>query len=243
MPSPQAIAMDVANAIPGCQAQRFALEANTVLTGRVMGWGPSLHRTGLAWACTPATMDEAGIRAGLEPYVAIQRRRIAAAEALGLATDAQPPLDAIGHIVTDRVLLAMAPALRRDLDQALGKTIQSGMSGRDGEYSWLLTRLLDGDACDPRPRLVADHAFGDMVFDGISLLLPHHIPETLVGSLAGRRVAEVVSADDHDASPEAALVRMLRDRAIVSAEHRGGGLTLRFEGDWTPVREMATCAP
>ena len=131
MTMPQVIAMGIANALPGCEAQNFATEGTTVLKGRVMGWGPSLHRIGMAWAVTPASMTSEDVGAALEPYLAVQRRRIETARALGLATDRQPEPGDLSHLLTDALLLGWDKDLRNAVPRQLARLKQMSRPGRE----------------------------------------------------------------------------------------------------------------
>jgi len=243
MSSIQAIAMDVANAIPGCEAQRFALEGNTILSGRVMGWGPSLHRTGMTWACNvPADRTHEGIAAALSRYVETQMRRIGQAGALGLATDRQPATDQVAHIVADRVLLEVKPDIVAEMHRAIGKMISGTVSGTDTRHAWLGTRIGEGTENDPRPRLWADAYYDAIVYDGSSLLVRQAIPDTLAAALPGRRVDEVVSIDGGTGACAAGIVGAIGHRTIHWAKSDPGALTLHFDGDWIPVTEATPCA-
>lgn len=236
MPLPQSLAMDVANAIPGCEAQHFQLEGNTILTGRVMGWGPSLHRTGLTWAFNkPADPTPETIAAALAPYVETQLRRIGQAKALGLAGDRQPDNDHIAHIVSDRVLLETSPTLVRDMQKLAGKMVSNTISGKDTTHVWLALRIAEGPESDPRPRLQVDHTYNSIIYDGTSLFIHQVIPDTLATALPGVRINQVVSIDDGTGERAARIMHAIGHRVIRSAKAEPGALTLHFDGDWVPV--------
>lgn len=236
MPYPQILAMDVANAIPGCEAQHFQLEGNTILTGRVMGWGPSLHRTGLTWAFNkPADPTPETIAAALAPYVETQLRRIGQAKALGLAADRQPDNEDIAHIVSDSVLLETSPTLVRDMQKLIGKMVSNTISGKDTTHVWLALRIAEGVESDPRPRLQIDHFFEEMAYDGDSLFVARAIPDTLAIALTGRTLDEAVSIDGETSPRAARVMRAIGHRVIRSTRAEAGAITLRFDGDWVPV--------
>lgn len=236
MPYPQILAMDVANAIPGCEAQHFQLEGNTILTGRVIGWGPSLHRTGLTWAFNkPADPTPETIAAALAPYVETQMRRIEQARALGLVGDRQPDNDQIAHIVSDSVLLENSPTLVKDMVKMIAKMVSNTISGKDTKHVWLALRIAEGIETDPRPRLQVDHFFEEMAYDGDSLFVARAIPDTLAIALTGRTLDEVVSIDGETSPRAAQVMRAIGHRVIRSTRAEAGAITLRFDGDWVPV--------
>lgn len=244
MRSPQATAIALVATIPGCHADRFQTEGNTVLSGRVIGRGPSLQRTGLAWAAMPASFEEADVEAALAPYVALQMERWNAAVALGLG-DTLATQGGIEHIVVDRCLRL------HDADVI-------GGNGRTGEIARQSTRLnqysrpgldgimtfgsvtfadpglLPGDdvnaAHDLNPRALARSGTDWGGYDGARLFIARTIPETLVIQLPGRRVRDVLDP----AMIEDAL-QPIADRTILDAEQSGGRLVLTTRPDWTPL--------
>ena len=238
MTSPQTIAMDLASSLPGCRSDRFALEGNTVLTGRVMGWGPSLHRTGLAWAATPVRMDADAIAAAFQPYVEVQRRRIALASSLGLDTAEQPDPGLLSHMVTDRLLLAWDADLRAVAPRRLARLNQLSRAGREG---WLGTGdllvadagALDGDdAADPRPRLLYASATHWGEYNGRTVTVFRAMPESLLPAAVGRRLGEVV-----DLGTSEPKLGDLGARTVMAARATDRGVAFDVAPDWVGLKQ------
>lgn len=236
MASPQVIAMAIVNTLPGCEAQRFAIEGNTVFSGRVMGWGPSLHRIGMAWSAVPTTSDETGIAQAFEPYMAVQRRRIALARSLGLDVDRQPAADDLAHLVTDRVLLEWNRDIPKDVPPRLAKLITTSKPGRDtvlqkGNLVIAEANALDGDDdADPRPRLLYKGATAWGEFDGRMVIVEQRIPDSVLPSLEGKRVGELI-----ELSRDETGLAGLAGRIIATAEMTQGSICLRTHPDWVAL--------
>ena len=229
--SPQAIAIEIADALPGCTAERFALEGNTVLTGRVLGHGPSLHRTGMTWAATPATLDRRGIAAAFSRHVKLQERRHAAARRLGFSGNG-PGIERLDHLLVDRMLRhQMGSELFEEVRQVLGKLKTFAFGGKDDRIRHGGVVLRDGDLTGSgsvRPTVVRGTKTAWGFYDGERVSITGEIPASLVGSLAGRKVGDVIDAG----AAEPKLSR-LSDRTILSAEvDEGGLLVLTTEADW-----------
>lgn len=233
MASPQAIAMEIANSLPGCEAQRFALEGNTVLSGRVMGWGPSLHRTGLSWAVTPHKMTPEAIEDALTPYLDIQRGRIAAAKQLGLDDKTQP--EGVDHMVVDSVLLDLVPTWREDAKRAVSRFFTFSISGRDTHLDRFGIAVSDGCPEKPQPRYTARTYIDDIIYDGtVLMIMGQRPPDSIVMSMTGMSIGNVVASSSRNAQ-SALLIERIAERKIVSAEVDSDFLTLRFEGSWVSM--------
>jgi hypothetical protein len=234
MTMPQVIAMGIANALPGCEAQNFATEGTTVLKGRVMGWGPSLHRIGMAWAVTPASMTSEDVGAALEPYLAVQRRRIETARALGLATDRQPEPGDLSHLLTDALLLGWDKDLRNAVPRQLARLKQMSRPGRErivgmGDMTIAEAGALSGDDdLDPRPRLLYRNPTEWGEFDGRSVIVHRRLPDSVLPSLPGMRLGDVLDLGDG----EPCLVR-LANRTITGADMHEGTLLINTRPEWT----------
>ena len=222
---PQTVAMTAIAKLPGCSCERMALTGNTTLSGRVIGWGPSLHRTGMAWGATPAHLDDAGVLAAFEPAMAVQRRRAAVAAELGLAGSGrhlQPASESIGHLVADRILIGMFGA--RVLFDAVGmptlRLLARSVPARDtrvevGDFTFVDAGALEGDACgDLRPRVLRKVSAGEVRYDGHTLSFPHALPDTVLVAAVGRAVGDVV-----DLSRLGRAMLPLADREVVAARH------------------------
>lgn len=237
MTSPQTIAMDLVANLPGCRAERFALEANTVLSGRVMGWGPSLHRTGLAWAATPAHMDAEAIATAFAPYMEVQRRRIALAAALGLDTTEQPDPGLLSHMVTDRLLLAWDRDLRAVAPRRLARLNQLSRAGREewigaGDLLVADAGSLEGDdEDDPRPRLLYASATHWGEYNGRTVTVFRTMPESLIPAAAGRTLGEVVDLGTSEPQLDG-----LRSRTITAARVIDRGVAFDVAPDWVSLK-------
>lgn len=233
MKSPQQIAMDMVNAIPGCDAQRFALEGNTVITGRVMGWGPSLHRTGMAWAAHPTDMSVEAITKALQPYINIQQSRVAVAKQIGLATDKQP--EGIDHIVIDRELLDIRPDAPSHVEGAIARLDQLSISGKRTHLTSFAVTVSDDPGYDRAPRCTFAKDLDDFIYNGVMLFFKHSAPETITTALQGRKVEDVVSITDKS-TDAAKLIEKIAKRKITSADNEFGKLAIHFDGDWVSLR-------
>lgn len=207
----------------------------------VDGWSPSLHQISMEWDLNLYGQDinnndtHERVMIFLESNAAAQALRAQGAAQIGIATPL--PIGSgpayIDHLTIDRSALALAVyKYKRATAMTLGKAIARlhlQASNHNGQAR------LNGIGVFVKDELHSHHLGwtvdlpqgGATLSDDILYIVNTTVPETLLASLPGRRLAELATV--HPA---------LDNRIIATAEHGNDALALRLEPDRVRIGDM-----
>lgn len=231
---PQNHVIEIIDAIAGLSCGSVSLAGNTTLSGRFMGWGPSLHRTGLRFEFAPSSLLDADIETALEPYLAVQRDRRDRASALGLGASEQPPATRLAHIDIDRLVARLATELTSTMREWPAHMRSKSMPASDEGVTHGTLHIRDGRDGDIRPKAVLATPMPWGAFDGERLVITGVLPETALNALIGRPVRDAIEIPRVSYAMDD-----LGDRTILEAEMAGGRVNLRVAPDWTHIPDIS----
>lgn len=230
---PQNHVIETIDAMTGLSCGSVSLAGNATLSGRFMGWGPSLHRTGLRFEFTPKSLDLADIDAALEPYLAVQRDRRARAAALGLGDSDQAAPTRLAHIDVDRIVARLSVQLTAVLREWPSHMRTMSVPASDEGFTHGGLHIRDGRDGDIRPKAVLAVAMPWGAFDGELLVINATLPETALTALVGRPVRDAI-----EIKPGIPAMDELGDRTILEAHATAGLATLHVTPDWTSIPDV-----
>lgn len=166
------------------------------------GLDASLHRVPMRWECFGTTGEESDIAKHLAAEIALQRSRMDAAVALGLGVAGAEGQDAT-HMAIDAPLLGHETRAHEIVLRELEKRVRTRHS-RDsvrrvtGATGMTISvAILDGDARDPRPRVMMGVSAPWGSYDGATVRVRSDVlPSTVLAAMEGRRVDELVALPD-----------------------------------------------
>lgn len=221
-------------AMPGLEVDRVQI-VGTTFEARVLGRGPSLHRTGMRWE---GDLTD-GVEVALAPYMELQRSREAVASALGFDPGTPALLCELSHLVVDRLLLRHSPmATVDDIAGTVRKLTQLSVPGLQKALLTAGVVISDSDdAADPRPRVTLDQSVTCGSYDGraLTISIPDVLPDTILNAAAGRLVREVVDIDLPDPLGPFADRRVTRLVQHVWTERTT--VIVYTDADWVPLTD------
>lgn len=230
-------------AVPGCRFdEALPARTDTDIPSRIIvsGRGPSLHRISMTWPLGSMDLQDWGaVRAEVARRLDVQRSRLRRSVTLGVGVSNDVAIvSEIGHIAVDQHLHRMA--LDEHASQGLDprgvfdvyrRTVRNllGVSGTTGdELAKPEGRLSEDDGVST---LCVPRKVGDGSFDGERIGMPVEVPQSIVVTMPGRLVRDVV-----DLGADLAAVSR---RKIVEARSVGTWLSLTTRGSWQPVADLA----